>query len=50
MAGFYQTAPIGGRVNMICEFWPNFVLLANWMMISFGYHYAWSLVLISDSR
>jgi hypothetical protein len=36
--GFYQTASIGGRVNMICDFWPNLVLLAYWMMI-FGYHY-----------
>jgi len=48
MAGFYQTAPIGGGVNMICEFLTNFVLLAHWMMISFGYHYAWSFGLISD--
>jgi hypothetical protein len=40
MAGFNQTAPIGGRVKMICVFWPNLVLLAHWMMISFGYHYA----------
>lgn len=38
MGGFYQAAPIGRKMNMACEFWLNVVLLAYWIMISFGYH------------